>query len=224
LLYTELGVEIVTERSHLRKAYVWACIAAVLFAIVCLLITSEGIAGFDSGIISTVQGWENGGLTRVMESFSWLGSTTVVVVIAIVILLFLTFILGHRMELLFFLSVLVGSTLLNHLLKDFFQRERPNIHRMVEEVGYSFPSGHSMAAFALYGAFVYLLWKHVKSGRGRALLVAIGTFIVIGIGISRIYLGVHYPSDVVGGYFASWVWLGLMIEVFRKLAPASFRK
>lgn len=90
------------ERSHLRKAYVWAGIAAVLFAIVSLLIAFEGIAGFDSSIISTVQGWENGGLTRVMESFSWLGSTTVVIVIAIVILLFLAFVFGHRMELLFF--------------------------------------------------------------------------------------------------------------------------
>lgn len=113
---------------------------------------------------------------------------------------------------------------MNHLLKDFFQRERPTIHRLAEEVGYSFPSGHSMAAFALYGAFVYLLWKHVNSRTGRALLAAIGAIIVFAIGISRIYLGVHYPSDVVGGYFASWVWLGLMIESFRKLAPAAFRK
>ncbi|QMV45114.1 phosphatase PAP2 family protein [Cohnella cholangitidis] len=208
----------------MRKAYVWAGIAAVLFAIVSLLIRFEGISGFDSGIISTVQGWENAGLTRVMEALSWFGSTMVVIVIAIVILLFLAFVLGHRMELLFFISALAGSSLLNHLLKDFFQRERPNIHRLVEETGYSFPSGHSMAAFALYGAFVYLLWKRVKSGRGRALLVALGAILVVGIGISRIYLGVHYPSDVAGGYLASWVWLGLMIEVFRKLAPAAFRK
>ncbi|WP_239614846.1 phosphatase PAP2 family protein [Cohnella mopanensis] len=204
-----------SSKQHLRKAYVWACLAAVVFVIISLLIRSEGISGFDSSVISEVQGWESNGLTSVMKTFSWLGSTSVVIVIALLILLFLAFILGHRMELLFLIASLGGASLLNRVLKITFQRERPNLHRLAEELGYSFPSGHSMAAFALYGALTYLLWKHVKSGRGRALLVTIGAIIVFSIGISRVYLGVHYPSDIVGGYLASGVWLGLMIEVFR---------
>ena len=171
----------------MRRAYVWALLAFVLFVTISLLVQFEGISAFDANVISVVQGWENPELTRIMEAFSWLGSTLVVVVLSIAILIFLAFVLGHRKELLLFIAVIGGAPLLNHLLKDLFQRERPDIHRLVEEAGFSFPSGHSMAAFALYGALTYLLWKHVRSGAGRAILIAIGSLIVLGIGISRIY-------------------------------------
>ncbi|TFE28221.1 phosphatase PAP2 family protein [Cohnella luojiensis] len=201
--------------NHLRRAYVWGLLAIVFFSVVSLLVRNEGIAGFDTSVISVVQGWENPKLTEVMESFTWLGTTIVVIVIAVCILLFLAFVLGHRMELLLFLAVVGGAPLLNRLLKAAFHRERPDIHRLVEELGYSYPSGHSMAAFALYGVLTFLLWRHVRRRTGRIILVVLGSSIVTCIGISRIYLGAHYPSDVLGGYLASGVWLALMIEIFR---------
>ncbi len=209
--------------SHLRKAYIWGLLAIILFAFICNLVRSEGTVLFDSWLITLVQGWESPSLTAVMEGFSWLGSTLVVVVLALGMLLFLAAVLGHRKELLLFIAVIGGAPLLNHALKDVFQRERPDIHRLVDEAGYSFPSGHSMAAFALYGVLTYLLWRHVSSGKGRFILIAVGSIIVLCIGISRIYLGVHYPSDVVGGYLASGVWLSLAIEIFQRTArpPAS---
>ncbi len=202
---------------HLRRAYAWGLLSVILFAIVGILVWTEGASEFDESVISAVQGWESPELTRVMESFSWLGSTVVVIVLAVSILLFLAFVLGHRKELLLFVAVIGGAPLLNVFLKSWFKRERPDIHRLVEEAGYSFPSGHSMAAFALYSILTYLLWKHLNGSAGKMLLVLIGSAIVICIGLSRIYLGVHYPSDVLGGYLASGVWLGLMIEIFRRM-------
>jgi undecaprenyl-diphosphatase len=207
----------VVRKLHLGKAYVWTGAAFVLFVLISILVQFGGATEFDSSVISIVQGWENPGLTLVMEWFSWLGSTLVVIVIAALILIFLAFVLGHRKELLLYLAVMGGAPLLNIILKSLFQRERPDIHRLAEEGGFSFPSGHSMAAFALYGILTYLLWRHVRSRTGRTILVAIGSLIVISIGISRVYLGVHYPSDILGGYSASGVWLGLMIGAFRKL-------
>lgn len=113
-----------------------------------------------------------------------------------------------------FLWVCLGSLLLNTLMKQWFHRERPDIHRIIQEVGYSFPSGHSMAAFSLYGVIAYLLWRHLNRRRERVLLIVLAVLMTGGIGWSRIYLGVHYPSDVVGGYAASGAWLMLSIGLF----------
>ncbi|TVX98277.1 phosphatase PAP2 family protein [Cohnella terricola] len=200
----------------MRRSYVWLGLVIILFACVCALTFTDHITGFDQNVIAAVQGWETPGLTRLMEGFSWIGSTIGATLISAVAFLFLAFVLGHRKELIFFVAVVGGSALLNKVLKNTFHRERPNLHRLVEETGYSFPSGHSMAAFALYGALIYLLWRHVRSGAGKIVLVVIGSLLILCIGLSRIYLGVHYPSDVIGGYLASSVWLGLMIEFFRK--------
>jgi undecaprenyl-diphosphatase len=203
--------------SKLLSAYFLSLVAAIGFGGIALLIGRHLISTFDLSVISLVQGWENPTLTVVMERFSWLGTTPVVVFLVIGILIFLAVVLGHRKELLLFVAIVGGAPLLNSVLKLVFRRERPDIHRLAEEASYSFPSGHSMAAFALYGGLIYLLWRHVTSGGGRFLLVAAGTIIVLCIGLSRIYLGVHFPSDVIGGYLASGMWLGLSIGIFQSL-------
>lgn len=191
---------------------------ATLFITVSAIVLA-GRAGFiDDNAIRYVQGWESPDLTSVMESFSWFGSTLAVVVITLASVILLASMLGHRKELLLLVTVVVGSAALNRLLKLIFQRERPNIYRLVEETGYSFPSGHSTAAFALYGVLIYLLWRHVTIGWCRLLMVLIGVVMTLGIGISRIYLGVHYPSDVIGGYLVSAALLGIAIEVFEQRA------
>jgi undecaprenyl-diphosphatase len=199
----------------LLSAYFLSLAAAVGFGILALLIGRNLISSFDLSVISTVQGWENPLLTIIMERFTWLGSTLVVAILVIGIMIFLAAVLGHRKELLLFLAIIGGAPLLNLVLKSVFRRARPDIHRLAVEATYSFPSGHSMAAFALYGGLVYLLWRHVGSKAGRSLLIATGSIIVLCIGVSRIYLGVHYPSDVIGGYLASGMWLGLSIGIYQ---------
>ena len=103
--------------------------------------------------------------------------------------------------------VVFGSSILNLLLKWVFQRARPDINRLIEITGYSYPSGHSMGAFSFYSVLAYLLWRHIDSRAGRGALIAVSIVMILSIGLSRIYLGVHYPSDIVGGYLASCAWL-----------------
>ncbi|MFD0671524.1 phosphatase PAP2 family protein [Cohnella sp. GCM10027633] len=204
------------NRSHWRRGSTWAVIAAAIFIYVSAIVLA-GKAGFmDDDTIRYVQGWESPGLTSMMETFSWLGSTLAVVAISLVAIVLLAAVFGHRKELILFVIVVAGSAALNKLLKVTFQRDRPDIHRLVEQAGYSFPSGHSTAAFALYGVLAYLLWRHIPSGWGRGLMIAIGLIMTLGIGISRIYLGVHYPSDVIGGYLVSGALLGVSAEVFER--------
>lgn len=108
---------------------------------------------------------------------------------------------------------LVLVVLLNQFLKIIFQRPRPVEYKMIEELGYSFPSGHSMVSFAFYGFLIYLIYQYVKNKYLKWFLIFILGVLIFLIGISRIYLGVHYTSDVLAGFLVSFYYLTLYIEV-----------
>lgn len=198
-------------KKGLSLAFLLSLVFAVLFVFIALSIKQEWIHSFDRSVSQAVQSLESPGATRVMEVLSLIGTAKFVIGIMIAAMIILFFLLGHRRELLFFTAVALGAYLLSTLIKALVKRDRPDVHRIVEEAGYSFPSGHSMLAIALYGSLAYLLWKHTATWAGRAVLLAVSFVMIAGIGISRIYLGVHYPSDVLGGYAASACWLGLAI-------------
>ena len=111
---------------------------------------------------------------------------------------------------------LVIITVLNQLLKRIVQRPRPTEFRIVEESGYSFPSGHSMVSMAFYGYLIYLIYKHVKNKYLKWISIILLSILICSIGISRIYLGVHYTSDVLGGFFISISYLIIYISAVNK--------
>lgn len=207
----------------LSRAFGISLICALAFSIVAVLVGYRKIETFDRSIIGFWQGMESPGLTSVMKFFTDIGSGVPVVLIAIAIMLFLYFVLKHRQELILFLFVLAGSDVLNVVLKVAFHRERPTAHRLIAETGFSFPSGHSMGAFSLYGILAFLLWKHIPSRLGRTLLILLSSALILAIGVSRIYLGVHYPSDVLAGYLASGSWLTASIWVYQKYRERASR-
>lgn len=114
------------------------------------------------------------------------------------------------------LANLVIVTGLNQLLKRILQRPRPTEFRIVEETGYSFPSGHSMVSMAFYGYLIYLIYKYVKNKYIKWSLIVLLSCLIVGIGTSRIYLGVHYTSDVLGGFLISVSYLVIYISVVNK--------
>lgn len=187
----------------------------IIFSLVAYLMEIEKLISFDSLIIAFVQGFETEFLTAIMKFFSFIGSTVSVIIISIGSALYLYYVLRHRRELILLAITMIGSTLLNILLKSIFQRARPEINQIVFEEGFSFPSGHSMAAFSLYGILTFLLWRHIKTRIGRGLLLTINSLMILLIGLSRIYLGVHYPSDVIAAYAASGFWLFTVIWFFQ---------
>lgn len=156
------------------------------------------------------------GFDGVYEVFTTIGGSLPLILVIITAMAVLYTVLGHRGELVFLAGVMLGSTVLNWALKTLFHRARPVIHRIIEAEGYSFPSGHSMAAFSFYGALAFLIWRHVPASLGRSLMIVLSTLFILAIGISRIYLGVHYPSDVLGGYFVSGCWLTASILWYKK--------
>ena len=100
------------------------------------------------------------------------------------------------------------------LLKNIIQRPRPIEYRLIDETGYSFPSGHSMVSVAFYGLIIYFMYKSIKISKIKWLLISLLSIVIILIGTSRIYLGVHYTSDVIGGFLISISYLIIFITAF----------
>ena len=107
-------------------------------------------------------------------------------------------------------------TILNQLLKRILQRPRPTEYRIIEETGYSFPSGHSMVSMAFYGYLIYLIYKYVKNKYIKWISIALLSILIGTIGISRTYLGVHYTSDVLGGFLISVSYLIIYVSAINK--------
>lgn len=166
----------------------------------------QELYAFDSFVIEKIQSLITPKLTSVMLFFTFFASTwslLTLTVISIGIMLWQ----HKRWEALFLLLALGGGMAFNLLLKWLYHRERPSIHRLVEESGYSFPSGHSMAAFLFLGMMAMLLTLFVVSRAAKAVIILAAVVLILLVGISRIYLGVHYPSDVLAGFAAGGVWL-----------------
>lgn len=113
-------------------------------------------------------------------------------------------------------SNLVIATGLNILLKNILQRPRPTEYRLIDESGYSFPSGHSMISMAFYGFVIYLIYKYVKNKYIKWSLITILSILIVSIGISRIYLGVHYTSDVLAGFLIAISYLVIYTGIINK--------
>ena len=152
-------------------------------------------------------------LTPLMESVSALASPAVLVVSLVVVMAFAP---GKRPGLCCAVN-LVMVVALNLVLKAIVQRPRPEDIGLVVETGFSFPSGHSMAAMAFFGLLIWLIWHYEKNRTARiAYCLAFGIVIVL-IGMSRVYLGVHYASDVIAGFCVALAWLALYTHTFAPL-------
>ncbi|MHB0884031.1 phosphatase PAP2 family protein [Paenibacillus sp. SEL1] len=112
------------------------------------------------------------------------------------------------------LSSFTAMWVLNTLIKEILQRERPSLQHLVEAGGYSFPSGHAMISMGFFGT-IFAIWAIERKIRGRSLFLpcALGALLILLIGLSRVYLGVHFPTDIVGGYIAGIIWLVFTVPV-----------
>lgn len=106
-------------------------------------------------------------------------------------------------------------TVINQILKFIIQRPRPTrLQHLIAENGYSFPSGHSMVSMAFYGLLIYFAYTKTKNRKRRWTICILLAMLILAIGTSRIYLGVHYASDVVGGFALAIIYLYIFIKVF----------
>ncbi len=169
---------------------------------------SEGdTLGFDDAARLAVHQYASPVLTNVMQIASFLGSTIFLAIFGIGIFIMFWLLKRHRAATLFAITM-AGASILLFTLKNGFQRARPEpFFETVLPVSYSFPSGHSLLSFCFYGLLAAILTARIERRFFQALIWVCAFLLIALVGFSRIYLGVHYPSDVLAGYTAAFIWV-----------------
>lgn len=161
-------------------------------------------------------------LTKFIIYITDFGDKITIVAITFILLLFLFSLRKVQTGLWLGLSVAVGAGGVNTIIKEIYQRPRPDqIEHLVEQGGYSFPSGHSMGSIILYGSVLFLLLRIVKTKQLKWLLALMMGGLILSVGLSRIYLGVHYPSDIIAGFSLGFSWLCFTIAFYGQKAVRS---
>ena len=148
-------------------------------------------------------------VTPIMKIVTFFGGATCLIGLTIILFIIIK---NKKIGLVIGIN-LITITILNQLFKFILQRPRPTEYRIINETGYSFPSGHSMISMAFYGFLIYLIYKYVKNKKLKYISITLISILIIFIGISRIYLGVHYTSDVLAGFLFSISYLIIYILV-----------
>lgn len=178
--------------------------------------SSEGIY-FDQKIISHIHESVTPRLKSIMVFISFLGSAKFYIPMYIVIIW--TFI--KKKKYLYSIALangILGSAILNFLIKRYYIRIRPEKYFQIQEIGFSFPSGHSMVALSSYFILMYLLFREKSWNLKKTIAWICTTGLVLLIGFSRIYLGVHWPTDVIGGFGLGFIWVYVNMIVVERFS------
>jgi undecaprenyl-diphosphatase len=210
----------------LRLVALLAVIGGLLFAFIKIgrAVSGSGTTGFDESILLALRDAPDDpigppGLTAAVMHISALGSGSVTGLIVLIATLFFVVSKHYRYALLM-VACSVGTLVAMFLLKDLYERERPTVVTHFDPPGgHSFPSGHSMISAALYMTLAVLIARTLKERRQRIFVVVMGAIMMLLIGFTRLYLGVHYPTDVLAGWTAGLLWAllcGLIVQKIGK--------
>jgi len=201
--------------SAISISLVAAMLALLLFAWLAEEVLESETLRFDNFVRGVVHSWAHPGLTRLMQIMSWIGSINFLGGFVILCVALLLYVRWRRAALLVLIAV-AGAIPLDTILKATFHRTRPApFFGTPLPASYSFPSGHALFSVCVFGVLAAVTTTRVRQRWLRAVLWGIAAALVVLIGLSRIYLGVHYPSDVIAGYLAAAIWVSTIAVVDR---------
>lgn len=179
------------------------------------LIRNE-LAVFDQSIYAYLSTYISKSTTVILIAVTYMGSAQVLILVALLSYLILRKSKNYALYGKTIAVNLAATWIFNEVFKVIFHRQRPDILRLVDVIGFSFPSGHSMVSLSFYGLILYFIYKNMENGFKKYLFVTFFSLLILFIGISRIYLGVHYASDVLAGFSAGFAWLAIYITIINK--------
>ena len=204
-------------KKILRENYIWLvlfiCIISLLFLIIYVM-NNENIVLDEKGYYIISKYLISDNITPIFKIITFLANTYFFIPLSI-----LLFIIVKNKKIGLSIMMNLGlSALTNFIIKNIVQRPRPLGYSLVKETGYSLPSGHSMVSMAFYGYLIYLVYKYIKNKKVKLFLIVLLSILILSIGISRIYLGVHYTTDVIAGYLLGISYLIIYIIIDKKIS------
>lgn len=190
--------------------------ALIIFIYEIRMVFIRESSDFDDSVFNSIKPYINEGLTNFMLLITFLGKHDLLIPLNFVLIAFFI----YRKEKWFatrIAALSISSLLLMFTLKFFFQRNRP-LQPVIDDVsGYSFPSGHALISVVFYGLFIHMIWHEVKSKWLRIMFISILGILILLIAFSRIYLRVHYASDVIAGIAVGFIWLVLSLRIIQRV-------
>jgi len=199
-------------------------IALAVFAVILLLflyitdeIVLENESGFDNSVFQLLKGYTTPAVTGTMIFFTFFGSMKFLFPAYCILVLYFLFYKKNKLRSFNIAAIGMSSIAILFLIKDIFKRHRPSDPLIANVKGFSFPSGHSTSAFTFFGLLIYIIWESQISKWLKWALTVVFFFFAVMVATSRVYLHVHYASDVVAGFCLSILWLTICIFVLHKI-------
>ncbi len=183
-----------------------------MFLIITFFVIKYDNLVIDQSIYNFFYNFSSSQATVIFLIITFLASKEFIILMCLIFILISLIKRKYQTSFLIILNIVI-SLLLNQTFKAIIRRERPFELMIVNESGYSFPSGHSMTALIFYGYFIYLTWESNLKKISKIFITILNIILILLVGISRIYLGVHYPTDVIGAYFLGLFYLILYINI-----------
>lgn len=201
------------SRCNVKKYLKWiiCLISFIIFIVLSYLVLTQKDIYIDSLIYNFISKFISNNLTNSIKLLTLLGSALVVISIVIIVLIFFK----NKRYGIYMAINLITITILQLILKSIFSRSRPIDINLIKESGYSFPSGHSLTVMALYGFIIYLIYISKLNRNSKTIFISLFSLIIFIVGLSRIYLGVHFFTDVIGAYTFSLSYLIIYISIIK---------
>jgi undecaprenyl-diphosphatase len=203
-----------------RKQVITFSLMIGIFVFFAVTFNTTWIEQFDAVVGDGIRTMRGDFLTSIFIFITDLGEFLPILIIGLIFVLFGVFVLKLRWKVLIVAVAVLCSWVSNALLKLVFVRARPTVEHLSFADGYSFPSGHAMVSTTFYGILGYILWQYFKEKGMPVLARCIYIFTIVWIvlmGVTRVYLGVHFPSDIIAGTALGYAWLLLAIAAMSRV-------
>lgn len=177
-----------------------------LFIVADMIFEDKNLS-FDENVFSLIKPWVNSTHTSIMQVITFIGSQNFLLPANIFLICYYIFLKPNKTAALKIATISVSSVVVMFSIKLFLQRERPLVPLIAKVHGYSFPSGHTFTSVTFYGIVAYLIYKNVKNIYFKWALIIFLILLILLIGYSRVYLRLHYASDVIAGFCLGLIWL-----------------
>jgi undecaprenyl-diphosphatase len=211
--------------TDVKKRQTWLSIFTIEFLLVMLLLLALIVFiyaareifilknfVFDDDVFEVLKPYVTPGRTRFMNAITFLGKHDALIPLNILLIGYFVY-KKKKWFAIRIASLALSSLLLKFILKFAFQRDRPDIPVLKKVAGYSFPSGHALIGVVFYGLVIFVIWHEVKQKWLKILLTVLFIILILLIGFSRVYLRVHYASDVIAGFAVGFIWLILSLRI-----------